>query len=293
MIIEKKIEFTIKEDGFHGKLFESEKNTYPNKILIICSGSDGDFENTKITSKYLSEQGINCLALGYFNIPDGPSVIKKVPIDYVEYASKYLKSKGYEKIGIWGISMGSIYALLSACYYPDLISLVIAASPCYFVVQAMDSKKNILFDSSAYSYKGEDIPYEPYKEKMTMFKNIFQTIIHFEPNFSYLYEPLMGKVSEEHIIPVEKMKAIAIIFSGRLDHLWPSTRSGEMIIERLKEKKYSYPYEHIIFEYGGHIMTPIPTKLDKFMKANRKYPKEAEQYRKEHLNKLLETINKW
>ena len=40
-------------------------------------------------------------------------------------------------------------------------------------------------------------------------------------------------------------------------------------------------------------MTPIPTKLDKFMKANRKYPKEAEQYRKEHLNKLLETINKW
>ena len=290
---EKKLEFTIKEDGFHGALFESEKNPYKNKILIICSGSDGDFENSKKNAKFLSDNGINTLALGYFNIPDGPSVISKCPIDYVEKASNYLKSIGYEKIGIWGISMGSIYALLSACYYPDLISLVIAASPCYFVTQAMDSKKNISLNSSTYSYKGEDIPYEPYTVQMTMFKNIFQSIINLEPNFSYLYEPLMNKVSEEHIIPVEKMKAHLIIFSGKLDHLWPSTESGELIMKRLKEKNYAYPYEHIIFEYGGHLMTPIQTKLDKFMKANRKYPKEAEEYRKQHLNKLLEVISNW
>ena len=289
----KKLEFNIKEDGFHAYLFESENNIYPNKILITCSGSDGDFENTKTLSKFLSNNGINCLALGYFNIPDGPSNINKVPLDYVENAANYLKTIGYEKIGIWGISIGSIYALLSGCYYPDLISLVIAASPCYFVVQAMDSKKNILFESSSFSYKGKEIPYEPYTVKMSMFKNIFQSIIHLEPNFSYLYEPLMGKVVEEHIIPVEKMNAHLIIFSGKLDNLWPSYRSGELIINRLKEKNYSYPYEHIIFEYGGHLMTPIQTKLDKFMKANRNYSKEAEEYRKNHLNKLLETINIW
>ena len=38
-------------------------------------------------------------------------------------------------------------------------------------------------------------------------------------------------------------------------------------------------------------MTPIQTKLDKFMKANRQFPKEAENYRKEHLKKLLEAIS--
>ena len=37
----------------------------------------------------------------------------------------------------------------------------------------------------------------------------------------------------------------------------------------------------------------IQTKLDKFMKANRKYSKEAKEYRKMHLNKLLESINAW
>ena len=288
---DKKIDFTIKEDGFHGSLFENDKTPYPKKILIICSGSDGDFENTKTTAKFLSNNGINSLALGYFNIPDGPNAINKVPIEYIENAAKYLKSIGYEKVGLWGISIGSIYVLLSACYYPDLINLVIAASPCYFVTQAMDSKKNILFNNSTFSYKGEDIPYEPYTVKMTMFKNIFQSIIHLEPNFSYLYEPLIGKVKEENIIPVEKMKARIILFSGKLDHLWPSTQFGEIIIKRLKEKNYSYPYEHIILEYGGHLMTPIPTKLDKYMKANRKYPKEAEEYRKQHLSKVLEAIS--
>lgn len=293
MSTQKKLEFFIKEDGFHGALFENSQNINKNKILIICSGSDGDFNNSKISAKFLSDNGINSLALGYFNIPDGPTVINKVPIEYVENAAKYLKLIGYEKVGIWGISIGSIYALLSACYFPDLISLVIACSPCYFVVQAMDSKKNILFDSSSFSYKGEDIPYEPYTVKMTMFKNIFQTIIHLEPNFSYIYEPLMNKVSEDHIIPVEEMKARVILFSGKLDCLWPSTESGEIIIKRLKEKNYSYPYEHIICEFGGHLMTFIQTKLDKFMKANRKYSKEAEEYRKMHLKKLLEVINIW
>ncbi|ORX48730.1 hypothetical protein BCR32DRAFT_298622, partial [Anaeromyces robustus] len=75
---EKKTEFTIKEDGFHGNLFEcqSENNPYPKKILIICSGSDGDFENSK----------------SYFNIPDGPSILKETPIDYIGEAANYLKS---------------------------------------------------------------------------------------------------------------------------------------------------------------------------------------------------------
>ncbi|KAL6600888.1 acyl-CoA thioester hydrolase C terminal-domain-containing protein [Neocallimastix sp. 'constans'] len=292
---EKKANFTIKEDGFHGELCESkeEQNQNPNKIIIICSGSDGDFESSKKCSKYLSEQGINTLALGYFNIPDGPKNLNKVPIEFIEKAANYLKSIGYEKIGLWGISMGSIYVLLSACYFPDLISLVIAASPCYFVVQAMDSKKDILFDASAYSYKGKDIPYEPYTVKMSLFKCLFESIKHFEPNFSFLYNDLMGNVSEEHIIPVEKMKAQVLLFSGKLDSIWPSTQSGEIIMERLKEKNYQYPYEHIICEYGGHLMTPCTTKLDKLMKANRKYPKETDQYRKEHLEKLIKTINEW
>ena len=59
----------------------------------------------------------------------------------MENAAKYLKSVGYEKIGAWGISMGSVYVLLNACCYPDLISFVVASSPLYFVFQAINKKK--------------------------------------------------------------------------------------------------------------------------------------------------------
>ena len=70
------------------------------------------------------------------------------------------------------------------------------------------------------------------------------------------------------------MKARVILVSGKLDHIWPATQFGELIIKRLKDKNYSFQYEHI-----------------KFMKANRQFPKEAENYRKEHLKKLLEAIS--
>ncbi|OUM68502.1 hypothetical protein PIROE2DRAFT_3795 [Piromyces sp. E2] len=266
-----------------------EKTTF----TIKEDGSDGDFNMVKASAQKYYENGINTLALGYFNVPDAPDSLNRVPIDYVENAAKYLKSIGYEKIGIWGISMGSLYVLLSACYYPDLISLVVAASPNYFVVQAMNKSKSKLLPASAFSYKGEDIPYEPYTVHMSMFKNLFESVKNLEPNFSYLYTDLMGKVKEEHIILVEKMKAHLILFSGKLDNLWPSLEGGNLIIQRLKDKNYAYPYEHIVCEYGGHLMVPFTSKLDKFMKANRKYPEKTEEYRQEHLNKIIETYRNW
>jgi len=261
--------------------------------LIICSGSEGDFELNKNASQNICKNGINTLALGYFNVPGAPNCLNKVPIDYVEKAATYLKSIGYEKIGIWGISMGSIYALTSASYFPDLISLVFAASPNYFVVEGMNSSKNRSLKASIFTYKGEEIPYEPYPIKINVFKKYYHSLLSLEPNFSYLYNDMMGKVAEEHIIPVEKMKARLVLFSGKLDVLWPSNQGAKLIMERLKEKNYAYPYEHIECEYGGHLMVPFPSKLDKFMKANRKYPKETEQYRQNHLNKLIETYKEW
>jgi len=292
MVTEKKRIFKIKEDGFYGELFESEKQLFPNKIIITCAG-ESSYEVSKKCAQELTEYGINVLVLSVYCIPDGPTMFSQIPIEYIKNATIYLNSIGYDKVGVWGISMNSIYCLLAACYYPELISLAIAASCNYFVVPGMDKKKHKVMNESAFTFEGKDIPYEPYTVEMGKFKNFWELIKHQEPNYSYLYEPLMGKVQEEHIIPVEKMKARVVVFSGKLDTMWPSYRSGQYLIQRLKEKNYSYPYEHIVCEYGGHLMFPLPTKFDKFMKVNRRYPKEAEQYRKEHLDKLLEIFNTW
>ncbi|ORX76205.1 hypothetical protein BCR32DRAFT_329466 [Anaeromyces robustus] len=89
------------------------------------------------------------------------------------------------------------------------------------------------------------------------------------------------------------MKARVLLISGKMDNLWPSTQSGELIIERLKEKNYSYPYEHLIFEHGSHLMVPFDTMNGKIFKAERQYPEDAKKYKKEHMNKLIETFKIW
>ncbi|KAG4107338.1 hypothetical protein H8356DRAFT_1268507 [Neocallimastix lanati (nom. inval.)] len=101
---------TIKTYSFHNVLFETKNNLFTTKLLIICSGSDGNFENIKYNAILLIEKSISALAIGY------------------------------EKIGVWGISLGSICVLSNGCLLPGLITLVITACSCYFVVQGIGSK---------------------------------------------------------------------------------------------------------------------------------------------------------
>ncbi|ORX71748.1 alpha/beta-hydrolase [Anaeromyces robustus] len=284
-----KTSFNVKDDGFTGYLFKSENEICPNKALIVCTGSDGDVEFIKELSEKFSSCGITTLGLCFFNTPDTSKAVDKVPIDYIEKAALYLKSIGYEKIGIWGISMGSVYVLLGACYYPDLIQYVIAASPLYFVFEAVDVKKcKIIKGESSFSYKGEPIPFEPYTNNMNMFIFMFDFLKNFEPNFSRIYGPLVDKAKESSIIPVEKMKAKVLLVSGKRDTLWPSYISAEKIIERLKSKNYTYPYEHLSFEYGGHYTLPFDASGEKSFQANRKFPEENKKYKEENLNKIIE-----
>jgi len=177
--------------------------------------------------------------------------------------------------------MGAAYVLLGACYFPDLIQFVVASSTIYFVFEAIDRKKcKIIKGKSAFSYKGESIPFEPYITNMNYFTILVDYFKKFELNFASLYEPLIDKVKEEHLIPVEKMKARVLIISGVMDTLWPAYVSGNKIMERLKEKNYPYPYEHLALEHGSHVMVPIEMKGEKVFKANRQYPEENVKYKK-------------
>jgi len=282
--------FSVKNDGFYGELFEPEENLYPNKALILCTGSDGDFNMVRTLSNGLSEYGITVLGLGYFKVKGTPLVLNQIPLEYMERAGNYLKSEGYEKVGIWGFSAGSVYALLSGVKFPDLFSLIIASSPGNYVFEPIIVGMN---KKSIFTYQGQDIPYEPLPKHIDYLRLVYLMIRDLEPNYLDIYEPAVTTASEEHLIPVEKMKARLIMFAGKLDHCWGSVKAGEAIMDRLDSKNYTYPYELVLCEYGGHVMAPFRTSMDILMKANRDYPDEAEQYREEHLHKLLQAFDEW
>jgi hypothetical protein len=42
-----------------------------------------------------------------------------------------------------------------------------------------------------------------------------------------------------------------LLLSGKKDEMWPSTEMSELIMQRLKNNDFSFPFEHMAFE-GGH-----------------------------------------
>ena len=45
---------------------------------------------------------------------------ERMSLNFVEAAAKWLRQKGYEKIGIMGLSFGATYALSAAARIPDI-----------------------------------------------------------------------------------------------------------------------------------------------------------------------------
>ena len=53
-------------------------------------------------------------------------------------------------------------------------------------------------------------------------------------------------------IQVENIKGSILLMSGKNDDQWPAPEMSDQIIERLKNKNFTYYYEHFKLE-GGHI----------------------------------------
>ncbi len=53
-------------------------------------------------------------------------------------------------------------------------------------------------------------------------------------------------------IKVENINGPILIYTGKEDPMWPSSKMGEMIVERLKENNFPHWYEHVAYENAGH-----------------------------------------
>lgn len=74
----------------------------------------------------------------------------------------WLKSQGYRRIAIEGVSKGAEYALASAVTFNE-ISCLILKTPTWYYGEGL--VKRAPSNTSSWSYKGEEFPYTPYKER--------------------------------------------------------------------------------------------------------------------------------
>lgn len=195
----------------------------------------------------------------------------------------WLKSQGYRRIAIEGVSKGAEYALASAVTFNENFCLILKTPTWYYGEGLV---KRAPSNTSSWSYKGEEFPYTTYKERAFKLKKD----ILFKKEYNILSINTGKVVSEASIIPIEKVNGPVLIFSTKTDTVWPSSDSGERLISRLEAAVFRYPYRHICFDHMSHMMFENANSLVRLLfKSERNYPKECKEERK----RMREETENW
>lgn len=288
--------FRVKTDGFHGELFRPAQDNYPEKALVCFSGSDGKFELSRMLAKVFQAQGLTTLALAYVMEDGLPDQFYHIPIDMLEAAVKRLHNMGYEKVGLWGISKGAELALAAGSLLPGLINAVVAVAPMNTVCQGFSKKKGIsLLPGSSWSFHGEEVPYASFGlEKFPLGQVLRKSFKAREVTMYDLYIPLVENPDPAAVIRVENITGPILLISSKMDTMWPSEPAARKIMERLKEHNFSYPYQHLSYDYGSHLFVPMELSLAKFFVGDRgKYKELSRKARMDSLTKTLEFVSRW
>ena len=89
-----------------------------------------------------------------------------------------------------------------------------------------------------------------------------------------LLEINTGKeVVPESVIPIENLKIPILMFSTKVDTVWPSTESCEILCRRLESSSYAHPYQHIAFDHLSHMMLEYcGAEIKYFIKKEKENP---------------------
>lgn len=109
------------------------------KTVIVCSGANGSLDADVHVAPWLHEAGFNVLLFNWR--AHGQSEGEVVTLGFNERydliaAVQFAKSKGAERVGVLGFSLGGTVAIATAAVYED-INAVVADSPFVFLLSAI------------------------------------------------------------------------------------------------------------------------------------------------------------
>ncbi len=231
----------VQADGLIGKFFEPQTTGRPHPGILVLGGSEGGTND--LAAAGFAAKGYAPLALAYFRRRPAreagsdslPNELVNIPLEYFLKATDWLqhqKSVDPRRLAIFGGSRGAEAALLVASIDPRY-RVVIAYAPTS-VSGAGIGKQNA--DKPSWTYRGEPIPFAP--------NNL--TVAALRAGI----DPAHGS------IPIERSHAAIFLASAGDD--WISraraaTVMGDLLIDRLKQSKYPYPYQHLSYAHAGHI----------------------------------------
>ena len=283
---------TFALDGFVSTLYTPAKDQYPGKALIMVGGSDGLYSLTKLIAEQFVKEGLTVLALAYWNLDELPTQIYKIPLEFTKKAADWLKERGYEKIGLWGISEGAVYALLSASHF-DVFSACVAVNPMSYASPGLQKKnqwhkKVKLLDGSAFTFHEKDIPFHhlSFPKKKVLWESLKRQELCLLP----IYRNSVEKSNVRSRIPVEKIKGSVLFLAAEEDSMWESAKASEAMMQRLKDYNFNHPYRYYHYKKASHLLLPYSLNSRKMYRIERKYPEECQKSNMDAFRKTLDFL---
>ncbi|MCR5167280.1 MAG: hypothetical protein K6C13_08705 [Oscillospiraceae bacterium] len=226
---------------------------------------------------------------------------ERMALNYVEAAANWLRKKGYDKIGIMGLSFGATYALSAAARVPD-ISLVISLSGYELVFEGVDNKGFSEWPAghSAYTWNGKELPYQPYYLDKQSFMQTYRSA-------KEQYGEAMGRAVFEHslshtppakcYIPVENICGRVVLIGCRPDTEWDTCNAAVRMKKRMLDNGFKHPIDVITYKRGTHLTLPevIPclTLLSMMHSEGRKHRRQCKKVRINIKNRLEKILAEW
>lgn len=286
--------FSMEQDGFFGEYYRAEQNAFPGKCIIAFGGSVGKFLLSQMMAREFAASGMDVLILAYHGEPGLPKVLKDQPVDVIEKAALWLKEKGYEKIGLWGVSMGGCLALLAGSLLPELISCVVASAPMEMVPQAENNKCPI--PGSAFSFHGKSLPCAKYIPNGKAWKRAFlqESLKRKEPCTNDLLRTVYAQNDEpEAVIKIWNIHGPILVLGSELDSMCPDVETIRRYRQQLQEHQFPYRFESHVYPHLGHFILPVRPYTSSLFVSERKYKKECAEERKQSWEDTLAFLRAW
>lgn len=277
---------SVRHDGFDATLFPAADRK--DKVVITLSGSEGGLRHAEKMARHLQGQGMPALALGYFGTGETQEFLSRVPLEYVDAAIGWLRGRGYQRIAVEGLSKGAEYAAAAATTFSE-ISCAVLKTPAWFYGEGI--MKGAPSDASCWTYRGQELPYTPYRERSFPSK---RDILR-RAEYDILSLNAKRYVRQASAVPIERIAGPVLFFSTEADTVWPSSESAKKLEDRLVREgfAYPYPYEHVCFDFMSHLMLEDANRLVRVLfRSEREHPRECAEERASMSSKMHDWLER-
>ncbi len=243
---------TVSEEGVVGT-YVCPQGQGPFPTVLVLGGAHGGIPPDSHLAQF-ANKGFAALGLAYFFAPHLPEHLQEVPVETIEKGIAWLKKQKVcdtSNLVLAGTSMGGVFGLLGASYYPQ-IKGVIVFDGAGVVFESLDSGKSLGEKTAPFSYQGKPLPFMPLEMPAPNEEN-FKTSF-FLRTFVGTYVAQPKERREEAQVKVERINGPILLLGSLDDQLFASGYFLHQVYNRLIEHKFPYFFDFIAYKGTGHML---------------------------------------